>query len=499
MPTLGQTTSVARQTPDSLFSLVSRACRRVVFQRTFREASLALSITFAGLALLLALGSDWFSPYWLAVFAVAGLGAGAWRWMRSRPSPYEVVQRLDAEWATNDQISTAYYFSQAGSRVGGPLREQQFRMASAAAQGDLGAALPFRVPSTAWALLTAVLVALALFGVRYGTQLELSFKPPLAPLEQLALWHALEDEILSQRSFPESVEKGEALRVESRQPDAATVAPAAPPDGARKADQPGAPAGPTGEDGAAPEVDGLSPDEEYGDDLAASDRDTTGEMQGPEGGEEGMSPPSGNEQEGTANPETSATAEPSNDLLSRLRDALKDMMSALRSDPQSGQKGRESSGQETSAASDQQENSGQAGEEGGQQSQNEGGTPQEGAQSGEAQQSAESGISKSSAQSGDNREASSSAGAGEGSRQMQEAAQQAALNEITRLFSQRSDEMTGEAIIETESSRQDLQTPYQPVDAAHQDRGGIVSRDEIPVEYRNFIQTYFENLRKSKE
>jgi hypothetical protein len=91
---------------------------------------------------------------------------------------------------------------------------------------------------------------------------------------------------------------------------------------------------------------------------------------------------------------------------------------------------------------------------------------------------------------------SSSAGSNDGSK---DAAEQAAIEEalgrLEELYSQRAEEMRGEVMIETETARQSARTPYQPQQSGHQDLGGTVGRDAIPLAYQAYIKSYFENLR----
>jgi hypothetical protein len=121
----------------------------------------------------------------------------------------------------------------------------------------------------------------------------------------------------------------------------------------------------------------------------------------------------------------------------------------------------------------------------------------EGGEPGEAssQQVAQGDSGANSEQSGEG-QPSSSAGSNDGSK---EAAEQAAIEEamgrLEELYSQRAEQIRGEVMIETETARQTARTPYQPQQSGHQDLGGTVSRDAIPLAYQAYIKSYFENLR----
>ena len=52
-------------------------------------------------------------------------------------------------------------------------------------------------------------------------------------------------------------------------------------------------------------------------------------------------------------------------------------------------------------------------------------------------------------------------------------------------------------MVEVNNSRnQQLKTPYVNRTAQHVDAGGEVSRDEVPLELREYVQKYYESVRK---
>ncbi len=477
---------------------MGRAHRRVTLQVTLREALLAMSAGLAGLAALLAAGTDWFPVPLLWVFVLAGMAAGAYRWVRLQPTPYRVAQRLDAAWATNDQISTAYYFNQQAAPRDG-VAEAQARLAAASAQGDLASALPFQIPPTALTAGGLLLLALALFGVRYGSDPTLSFKPPLAPIRMLGLSPAdSSDPQAPQRELArlhpqEEEESAESLT--DRAKNDSELSPDAPPTIQMTPD--GDPNGRSDqEEGPAPEVEGLSLDEELGDPLSG-EQASAGEPDAD--GEKSDSRDTENANP-SKDPNASPPAERSNDLLSRLRDAFKNLVSALNRDQSAGSsEGEQASSKSSSQSDGEKGDSAQAGEEGQEGQEGQGAEGGEAASSENGQQSAQGGSQGPGDQPGSQQEAgSAAAGTAEGSKQILEAEQLEAMGEISKLFQKRAEEMSGEVLIETESAhRQALRTPYQPTDSTHGDRGGIVGRDEVPLAYRDFIQAYFENLRKS--
>ena len=57
--------------------------------------------------------------------------------------------------------------------------------------------------------------------------------------------------------------------------------------------------------------------------------------------------------------------------------------------------------------------------------------------------------------------------------------------------------MSGEVMVEVGSTKQQLKTPFSQRQAKHADAGGEIHRDEVPLMYQQFVQQYFEEIRKS--
>ena len=94
-------------------------------------------------------------------------------------------------------------------------------------------------------------------------------------------------------------------------------------------------------------------------------------------------------------------------------------------------------------------------------------------------------------------EGQSGAGAGseDGAKEaLEEYAQMQAMGQLSELYQKRAEEISGEVMIETEQAQQTARTPYADRRSGHEDRGGEVSRDEIPLAYQSYIQNYFKNL-----
>jgi hypothetical protein len=51
-------------------------------------------------------------------------------------------------------------------------------------------------------------------------------------------------------------------------------------------------------------------------------------------------------------------------------------------------------------------------------------------------------------------------------------------------------------MVEVGSSKQPLKTPWSQRQTTHGDSGGELHRDEVPLMYQQFVQHYFEGIRK---
>ena len=486
---------------NAVVDVVERARKRVVTQVTFQEASLAGAIALLGPLLVALFGTDWFPAGLIVLFVLVGLAAGAYRWSRERPAPYGVAQRIDAAWHSDDQIATAYYFAEHPSEAGPLAPFQRERAAPLAASGDVAAALPFEVPKTAYAFAGALLLLAVLLGIRYGTQSSLSLKPPLVPIEAPSLYADAGDELRREDSAKVEgprEEPAQSLRKENKlekPPEQAEPEPV--PEAIDGQPAMGDAVGESSE--ALPEVEGLSIDDDFGDELAGGKGESGEEQDASEMTEPSQEAGEGDPNAENGSPEQGSENEAANDLLSRLEDAFRNMLSSMNMDPPKGSEPGESSDQQSGqpspadGAQQGKETAGEAPDSG------QSGTEAEGSSGAapEAPQELTQGDSGSeSSAAAPEGATASSAGSNDGSKELTEAEQMQAMGELSELYQQRAEDMSGEVLIETEAAPQQLQTPYSPTAAGHRDPGGQVSRDEIPFAYRQFVQKYFEALRE---
>jgi hypothetical protein len=85
----------------------------------------------------------------------------------------------------------------------------------------------------------------------------------------------------------------------------------------------------------------------------------------------------------------------------------------------------------------------------------------------------------------------------DGDKNLKEAGQVAAMGKIREILGRRAAGLKGEVLIEVKSGNQQLKTLYSQTQAAHVDSGGEIHRDEIPLIYQQFVEQYFEEIRKT--
>ena len=460
--------------------LIRRARRRLLHNQLFVQSANALSAAAVVLILLLLAGTGSLGWYWAAALAAAALAA-LWRARRRVPSPYRAAQLVDARLDLSDALSTAVHFATAGA--GTEFEQRQREQAEClAATVDVHRAIPYVLPRSAQLLAALALIACGICVLRYGILGRLDFRPSLARL-------------VAQRMDP-----GAALASDGkRQTPAARPED---PDPSAPQGQPG-----TGDPAQASNPDSQSPSaaaaadskqaSEYGDaqkaQNAGAENGETGEKAGDQADASGADrpntqPPKARDAQRDANPNENSS------LLSKAKDALQNLLSRARSRRQNPE-GATPSGANRQAVpppnqgqpnQSRQGQSGQSGDEADSQAQQ---AAAEG-QPGQAKPAGNNNGQQAGKQPG------SGAGSNEGDKSLRQAEQLAAMGKISRIIGKRSATVTGEAVMEVESTAQQLRTPYAQGAVHHTQGGAEINRDEIPVALEGYVEQYFEQLRK---
>ena len=479
---------------DTVESVVDRGRRRIAALISRRERFLAVCFLLGGACGLLFFGADFFPL--LLVLLVACLGVYlAWSRRRgSDPGAYAVAQLVDSRWGLEDQLATAYHFRAAGAA--GPFAAIQYERArKAAAAVRLEAVFPDESPPTLRAAAALAGAGLLLLGVRAALQPQFSIQPPLPSVIMAALfggdWNRPREAVIERSAAGREAQDEAAAAEDSFQVPPGEKA-EAPPEAAPLPDEEFRP--PPDDPQWKPEVEGLAAnpqdDIESGEPLFENPLDDGGENA--EAGEDAGA------QDESETPAQDDWSEEAQSLLDKLKQAFDNMIETF--DMASNQSG-EPGGEEGKPAGEESAESGEPGEGEsdmpGEQSANaamEGGEPTE--QTGEAGQAPGQGGEDSNEQPGGG-ETASAAGGNEGSKELAEAERMQVMGELEELFMERAENMTGEVTVETRFAEQSASVPFNNRAMRRSDRGGDVSRDEIPAEYRAYIQNYFELLRRN--
>lgn len=486
----------------NLERLLRQARRRSLLRAAVTQLTFAATCSAGVLLLLLIAGTQVLSWYWLALAFCGGIAAGARRMHRSGMSIYALAQEIDKRLELRDTLSTAWFFRHIAPERGGELRELQQESAErAAASADLRDAVPITPPRIAYVLAAFLTLAGGLFIARYLLLDTLNLSAPIAHFELPGLFSEPKAEAAVRKSaIQEKLE--EQLQQMGMSLDPLTEAPeqgeypmdqnvpgAASPDGRRPGPNPaaGKPSSEAEEGNEPMEGNEKSDSPNYGDTNSAPDNS------GPQGLSLKGNPPkqAGNQQKNASNS--------GNSLMDKMRDAMSNLLSKLTTGKQPGQ--QQMASNEGRTQSQQQASASQKGMQGQGKSRGEGQPAQDpsGNQEGQPGDQAQAGNSKAGEEGSDrpgNQDAKSGMGKQDGSKDVHQAEQLAAMGKISELIGKRAQQISGEITVEVQSTKQQLRTAYTSRKASHADLGAEISRDEIPLMYQPYVQRYFEEVRK---
>jgi hypothetical protein len=425
-------------------------------------------------------------------------------WRSSQASDYEIAQTLDRSWACDDQLSTACYFADESTEADINVAAQRVLAERAVDGRDARTALALRIPVAVWCSAALLFAVVALVGVRYSVSPQLALTSPLPPL-LFPEWAGSRDGDLAAAALvvEQANRDAESARRSLTQEQLAEAMEAAAP--IRLESDPLASAG---EDpsSAVPEVEGLDPLADTGDQLSFEDPSTSEQQSS--ASEDGSPDERGSNLERQAESQKPEDGDgewgqQSNSLLDRLKEALKQLSEGK--DPEDSQ----SAQQESNAQQDDSnaEASPGASEEGAAEAGNGQGAPSEAAMESDAaqpetpQQSAQGGGETSGSGTEGEGQSAGAAGDGEGSKQIEERlAQQTAFEVLEEFYLRRSEELSGDVLVETTMGEgSSAATPYRSQQGTHGGNSGLALRDQAPPAYRTFVENYFRQLRSKKE
>ncbi|HZU28971.1 MAG TPA: hypothetical protein VFA04_25830 [Bryobacteraceae bacterium] len=492
----------------ALLELVRRARRRRAFHAVLHRIALVCSAALGVSVILLIAGADLLSWYWPALlFAVACIVLLTRGPRRHEPSDYELAQDIDRRLGLHDSLSTALYFvavADVRAAADETVCDQRRIAEKQAMSADLSRAIPFAARRPLYVSGGLALMVVCLFAARYGIYRTLDLRPSIVHAafagvssgSPAAQQHA---SAAAQRIHPDTEKLAESVEPALASGPSTSQNPAAnatvePVQSTLRAGS-GSPGPLKLNPGESPEDTAAANGNESArqNDSSARNRDQGAPAAG-------MKP--GGRQDSQAQGGAQAQSSPAENssLMDRMRDAMAGLLSKLKMQQNSPGAGRQSSDRDSSRnSSGARNNSPAAGAQGKRQDDSSSPSGQDGAnaEAARATEASNGARDGKSAQSSDSADSKSGIGAQDGAKDPHLAEQLAAMGKISEIIGRRSRTVTGEVMVEVRSGKeQQLRTEYSGRRAAHSDTTGEISRDEVPLAYQQYIQDYFDQIRK---
>ena len=470
----------------TVLTLIRKARQRLLYNELLSQGSAAVCAALVALILLLVLGTQILNWYWAVLIPAAAAVVAAYRVGKRLPGLYPSAQVVDRRMDLADALSTAVYFSGNPGAPASPelcrlQREQAERVAETI---DVRKAVPYTVPRSAYAVAALVVVASSLFALRYGLSRRLDLGQPMARILEQAL----------------GFENPQTARVPPRK----NLAPGdskSDGDSLLQADQPTEDANQHAGDPleendaknqAASQADKNSREEDAKSDGQKGDEPGQGGQRSADDNasdRSGSDKDSQNQQQGSQNSNGSKS---SSSLLSKVKEAMQNLLSSMK--PQSSANSQPSDSAQNGKQKGQQ-NAGKQSQKGEKTTGQAGGDQQDPDLNSESQQ-AENSPGQGDDAKPSNKQPGGGIGSRDGSKDVKQAEQLAAMGKISQIIGKRSANLSGEATIEVQSTAQQLRTAYSDRAAQHTDAGAEIGRDEIPVALESYVEQYFEQVRK---
>jgi hypothetical protein len=470
--------------PDSepIAALLRRARRRLALASAATAATFALAVALAGSALVLITG-DQVLP-WPAVLwsALAALGLALYREWRRFPDPATIARRIDTALANHDLLATAtYVLSRPNNSVLAPAITAA--AGAFAAGADISAAMPWRWPGPARACGALLAVVAALGGLRYGLLHSIDTHPPLAGLSR----DPFTGRFLPSRGAPRPLAPRPLAPI-SPEPDrpADVVAHHLPPEELNNYET-------VGQTTAGLRMPNAPANNANARSSGARAPGRNDEAQAPN--DEAAPQPESGPSRSTGPPAADPAQQRNEGLLDRVKNAIASIMDRIRTEPGEGQNPAEST--PGAAAQRRPDHAPEAGRT--PHAEHSASDSPPGDQAGENDQNGKSSATGAAPPEAANQRRSG-AGSQEGNKALAQAEEQQAVGKLSELIGKRSLQVKGEISVEVEAAdNRRLSTPLLDRNARHADRGGVLSRDEVPLRLQPFIRRYYEKLRSQPD
>jgi len=446
----------------------------------------------AGAIVLLLVGTGILEWYWIAALTAVSAGVALYRLRASVPSRYRIAQTIDRRLRLADALSTATYFAQDDAYGDEAIRARQREEAESIARGvDPRTAVPFTRPRFLYPAIALAAVAGGLFALRFAATGTLSLQPSLAKI-------AFDTFFPQKQEVARNQKKGDRMKAppeDPSNPDSPTTQDDKAPDSTLN--QEDAPdysnpqAGENSKDAAkqapvdqeqSPDASGDKGDKQQNGNDASNDADNSKDSK------------AGNQKNAQ---DSKQGSNDSSSLMDKLKDALSNMMNKMKpSNSQNGNQSQQQNAQKDGQSGQQKSN--QKGQQSQKQAEN-ADSQSDQSDNGEKNQSADAKGAEKSSDKNASQDSKSGIGSADGDKAAREAEQLRAMGKITEIFGKRAQNVTGEVMVEVGSSKQQLRTPWAQKQATHSDAGGEIHRDEVPLIYQQFVEQYFEQIRKPAE
>ncbi len=493
---------------NALTDLVRRGRRRQIRHLLFHQISFAACLGLGGAILLLILGTQILNWYWPGILFVVSLAAAAYRARDKVLTRYQVAQSIDNRLGFHDSLSTAFYFSEYPDRRGSSryfIDRQREVAEDLARSADVERGLPFFAPRTLYANAALAVIVVSMFGVRYGVNHNLDLRPSLVPIAFDGFLgpsrEVADAKRIKGRPFDQDGHREKGMAVDPWEAKGEDTS-AAPDAALDTVDEPEVNNPDGGADARAKSKATGTEQPPTGDDPLDSADKGQNAQSGSDSGDPNNSP-DGNSQsdksQSMKNSGQSGSAGENSSLSEKMRDALANLLSKLRPNKNDGKQGSQSAQNQSqsnqgknqssdpnsqSASKQQSDGDASSQSQGDQQAQN------------NSQQSAQSKSDGKSSDRPNSPDGKSGIGKQDGDKSAREAAELAAMGKISEIIGKRAANMSGEVMVEVSSGKQQLRTQYTQKAAAHTEAGSEINRDEIPLAYQQYVQQYFEEIRK---
>jgi len=463
-----------------LEALIGRARRRASLHAAIDVMLVGAISALAVFVLVLITGSGILHWGWCAAAAVAG---SVWAWAkqrRRRVDSYRTAQRIDNALESKDLLSTAWHF--AGSPGHCDFVDSVLRQAGeTASTADVETLLPWRMPRKGYVAAGLLAVCLVLLGVRLGVLKTLDLRAGLAEVRFDTVTGA---SVAADKKMAstDAARPFEGVGIDIPGYEAASLT------GSEKQEQFQQLDVDSNEPGGSGQKGQRSADGQQGEGgEAAENGDEPSADEAPTGSQDPSRAPGSGSQ--------SSKQDKPNSLMDKMRDAMASLMDKLGME-QLGGDGKQSASNKSSQPGQGQKKDGKGQQGQSKNAQAEADGEQSDAQ-GEGQQAQQTKAQSGQPQEQPSGDPRSGMGTQDGRKETELAQDVEAMGKLSDLFGRRSLNVKGEVMVEvTKSKNQGLRTPLVDRQAVHSESGGEVSRDEVPLHLQEYVQRYYERVRK---